>query len=199
MKPRSDARLQLIGVVSRALAIPAPEARFSGWLRIGLTAGTIAISVNTGLLKAADWMHVDIGHGGLLELVREMIERLADSDSAPAARRLLSLPVFATPSFKIGFHAVIGLLMALFYTRVMEPLLLPQRLAPWVKGSVYALLLWMANAAIVLPALGQGFAGSRALSIGGLLYFAFAHTVFFLILAWVTAVLRPPPGPFLPR
>ena len=197
MKRRSDARLQSIDDVSRALAIPAREARFSGWLRIGLTAGLMAIVVNTGLLEAADRMHVVIGHGGLLEFLRRMIEWLADPDSAPEARRLVSLPVFATPSFKIGFHVVVGLLMALFYTRVMEPLLLPQRLAPWLKGSVYALLLWVANATIVLPALGQGFAGSQALSIGGMLYFAFAHTVFFLILAWVTAVLRPLPGPLL--
>ena len=168
---------------------PARERGFAGWIRIGLTAGAIAIVVNTLLLKAADWMHVDIGHGGLLELVHRMIvEGVAALDPA-LTRQAGFKQVLVAPSFKIGFHAAVGLLMALFYTGVLEPQV-PQRLSPALKGFAYALLLWVANAAIVLPALGQGFAGCRVLHIGGMLYFAFAHTAFFLILAWMTALLQ---------
>ena len=190
MKGPSHARLQSSSDASSVLGARAVDDRVAGWLRVGLVAGTIAIAVNTGLLKAADWLHLDISHGGLLTLLLRLIGRLARPDSSPTEWLLLYLPAFATPSFKIGFHIVVGMLMALFYTRVLEPLLLPQRFAPWLKGSVYALLLWLANAAIVLPGLDQGFAGSHVLRIGGMLYFAGAHTAFFLILAWVTALLR---------
>ena len=54
---------------------------------------------------------------------------------------------------------------------------------PWVKGIVYSLLLWLANAFIVLPWIGEGVAGSRHLDLAGMVYFGFAHTVFFLALA----------------
>ena len=176
----------------------ARETFFAGWIRIGLTAGAIAIVVNTLLLRAADWMHIDIGHGGLLELVhRTIVDGVTALDPALTGPAGFSR-VLVAPSFKIGFHAAVGLLMALFYTGVLEPRL-PQRLSAGLKGFTYALLLWVANAAIVLPALGQGFAGCRVLHVGGMLYFAFAHTAFFLTLAWMTALLQArdgaPPAP----
>lgn len=55
--------------------------------------------------------------------------------------------------------------------------------SPWRKGAVYAAAVWLANAFIVLPWIGEGIAGHRYLTFAGMAYFAFAHTVFFLLLA----------------
>src|SRR5262245_31099174 len=63
--------------------------------------------------------------------------------------------------FKTGFHIVVGLLMAL--------------------------LAWLANALIVLPWIGEGIARSLYLSADGMIYFAAAHTVFFVLLALLYA------------
>lgn len=165
------------------------DGRRHGWLTAGLAAGSIAILVNSLLLEIADWLHINIGHGGLLQLLHHSIgPKLAvlgvSKDWAAAG-----LPSVATPTFKIGFHIAVGLLMALFYAGVLEPLL-PRRLTALGQGLLYALLVWLANAAIILPGLGQGFAGWRVLTTGGMLYFGFAHTVFFVLLALLYARFR---------
>ena len=80
--------------------------------------------------------------------------------------------------------------MAMVYGLLLEPLL-TRTLPAATKGLLYALLVWLANAAMVLPALGQGFAGIHVLSVDGVLYFAFAHTMFFLLLALVYERLHP--------
>jgi hypothetical protein len=92
----------------------------------------------------------------------------------------LSLPASDTHAFKTAFHIVVGLLMAVFYAYVLDPMLPGSAL---VKGLLYALLVWLANAFIVLPWIGEGVAGSAFLSAAGMLYFAAAHTVFFVLLA----------------
>jgi len=74
--------------------------------------------------------------------------------------------------------------MAVFYAYVVEPLLPGTAL---VKGLLYALLIWLANAFIVLPWIGEGIAGSANISLGGMIYFAVAHTVFFVLLALLYA------------
>jgi hypothetical protein len=79
----------------------------------------------------------------------------------PWRRRLwaaLHLPAADTHAFKTGFHIVVGLLMAVFYAFLLEPILPGSALA---KGLVFALLVWLANAFIVLPWIGEGLAGSR--------------------------------------
>jgi hypothetical protein len=66
-------------------------------------------------------------------------------------------PAPATRTFQVGFHILVGLMMALFYAFVLEPAM------PWsttVKGLVYLAVVWLVNALIVLPATGEGFAGS---------------------------------------
>ena len=52
-----------------------------------------------------------------------------------------------------------------------------------MKGFVYAALVYLLNAALVLPLLGEGFAGIRSLTPVGIVAFAIAHTAFFLTLA----------------
>lgn len=53
----------------------------------------------------------------------------------------------------------------------------------WRRGAMYGALVWLANACVVLPIIHQGFAGYRVISVGGMLYFACVHMVFFLLCA----------------
>lgn len=59
---------------------------------------------------------------------------------------------------------------------------------------LYAAAAWIANAVIVLPLLGEGLVGSHALSGGGMVYFAAAHTVFFVLLAILFPRMARPPS-----
>jgi hypothetical protein len=149
-------------------------------LGASLLAGLIAIVVNTLLLEAADWIPLVTARGGLLKLLKiyfsEPLARVGVADLWAS----LHLPGPDSGAFKSGFHILVGLLMAAFYAFVLEPVL-PG--SPLVKGLIYALLVWLANAFIVLPWIGEGIAGSRYLSAAGMLYFAMAHTVFFVGLA----------------
>jgi hypothetical protein len=58
------------------------------------------------------------------------------------------------------------------------------------KGSAYALVVWLLNAAVVLPATGDGFAGSAHLSLADMIWFAGAHTLFFVLLAGLYGRLK---------
>jgi hypothetical protein len=91
------------------------------------------------------------------------------------------LPAHAA-GFQTGFHLFVGILMALLYAYVLEPRL-PR--GPWLRGFLYALAVWLLNAVVVLPATGEGFAGSMHLTLAGMIWFAAAHTVFFLLLSVV--------------
>lgn len=88
--------------------------------------------------------------------------------------------------FKPDF-VFVGLLMALFYAYVLEPIL-PGK--PLVKGLTYAAIVWLLNAFLVLPLIGEGIAGSRYLGLAGMTGFAFIHTVFFVLLALLYARFR---------
>ena len=149
-------------------------------LGASLLAGLIAIVVNTAMLEAADWIPLVTARGGLLKLLRMYLSVPLTSLGLADPWTALTLPAPDTHAFKTGFHIVVGLLMALFYAYVLEPMLPGPAL---VKGLLYALLVWLANAFIVLPWIGEGIAGSAFLSAGGMLYFAAAHTVFFVLLA----------------
>ena len=98
-----------------------------------------------------------------------------------------ALPIPAGRAFQAGFHIVVGLAMALLYALVLEPVL---RGPSWLRGLIYAVAVWLANAAVVLPATGEGFAGSRHLTLAGMVWFAAAHTLFFVVLAVLYARLR---------
>jgi hypothetical protein len=156
-----------------------------------LLAGLIAIVVNTVLLEAADWIPLVTARGGLLKLLKmyfgEPLASLGVADHWAA----LHLPGPDTHEFKPGFHIVVGLLMAVFYAYVLEPILSGSAL---VKGLLYALLVWLANAFVVLPWIGEGIAGSAFLSAAGMIYFAAVHTVFFVLLAVLYARFTAPRG-----
>lgn len=149
-------------------------------LGASLLAGLIAIVANTALLEAADWIPLVTARGGLLKLLKMYLSTPLTSLGIADFWAALNLPAPDTHAFKTGFHIVVGLLMALFYANVLEPMLPGSAL---LKGLLYALLVWLANAFIVLPWIGEGIAGSAFLSAGGMLYFAAAHTLFFVLLA----------------
>ena len=77
--------------------------------------------------------------------------------------------------------------MALFYAYLLEPML---KAPAWRKGLLYAVGMWILNAMVVLPATGQGFAGRANLTAAGMIWFALAHTVFFVLLAILYEAVR---------
>lgn len=131
-----------------------------------LLAGAVAIALNTAALAAADLVPLATAHGGLLRLLVMLTGG--------------ALPIPAGSAFQAGFHIAVGLMMALLYALVLEPML---RGPSWLRGLIYAVAVWLANAGVVLPATGEGFAGSRHLSLAGMAWFAAAHTLFFIVLA----------------
>lgn len=148
-----------------------PWARFPA----AMVAGAAAIILNTLALKAADFVSLETARGGLLRLLRPMF---------PLQLRTPA----GDPRFQVGFHLVVGMLMALVYAYALEPRL---KGGPWSKGLLYAFGVWLLNALVVLPATGEGFAGSAHLGFAGMGWFAAAHTLFFVWLSgmygWLTS------------
>lgn len=149
-----------------------------------LLAGAVAIAVNTALLAVADWIPLVTARGGLLKLLTIYLGPALSRAGVGPGWAGLGLPVPGGMTFQFGFHIVVGLAMALLYGVALEPVL-PGR--PWWKGLMYAVVAWLANALIVLPWLGEGIAGSRNLGVPGMVYFAAAHTVFFVLMAGLFA------------
>jgi len=81
--------------------------------------------------------------------------------------------------------------MAVFYAFVIEPILSGTAL---VKGLVYALLAWLANALIVLPWIGEGIAGSLYLSADHDLFRGSPHRFFHVARAALCALLATKKG-----
>ena len=145
-----------------------------------LIAGGIAIAVNTILLAAADWIPLVTAHGGLLKLLTTYLARPVLSIGLGELWSNLGLPSPANHVFQTGFHVVVGLAMAVLYALAIEPLLTGDA---WKKGLIYAFFVWLANAVVVLPWIGEGIAGNRSLEAAGMIYFAAAHTIFFVLMA----------------
>ena len=143
-----------------------PTAKRTILLRIAgsLYAGTIAIALNEAALLGANLVHLQTAHGGLLKLFVQ----------------LTGVPAPHDDTFNIGFHVTVGLIMAVVYGLVLQPL---WRGPPWLLGLAYAAVVWIANAFVLLPLIGQGIAGSATLSTAGILWFAAAHTLFFISLS----------------
>lgn len=154
----------------------------------GLSAGGVAIVANMLALRAAVAIPLATAHGGLLRLIRPWFEPPLRALGLSSLWTGIGGPSSYAPAFQAGFHLAVGLAMALFYAFALEPVL-PGGKA-WVKGLIYAAFVWVLNAAIILPALGEGFAGGAHLTMAGMIWFAAAHTLFFLLLAIVYARLR---------
>lgn len=147
-------------------------------------AGAIAIAINSGILQLADWIPLQTAHGGLLKLITQLLGGQLNGSALAGFWLSVGLPPPDSAVFKLGFHMLVGLLMAEFYAFVLEPILVGNA---WRKGLIYALIVWLANAFILLPLTGEGIAGSRHLSLAGMVYFAVAHSVFFVLLSFIYA------------
>ncbi|MYM73859.1 hypothetical protein GTP56_16835 [Duganella sp. FT134W] len=133
------------------------------------------------LLKAADFVAVQTGHGGLLRVISPLAARLLEPAGVSAWWRAVGGPGVGTAVFQDSFHFVVGIGMALAYVLLLEPRLSGSF---WRKGLLYALAIWLLNAFLILPLSGEGIAGSAHLVLSGMLWFAIAHTAFFVLLAF---------------
>ena len=159
----------------------------TGSLRAALLAGLVAVLVNTALLDLARLIPLEVQGGGLLKLLKLGLGDLLARTSLPEAWNRLHFPAPDSAIFKAVFHIAVGLVMAVVYAVVVEPVL---RGPAWLKGLLYALLAWLLNAFALLPSIGEGIAGHDKVSGAGIVYYAVAHTVFFVLVALLYARFR---------
>lgn len=170
-------RQPVIGQVHPAIG---PRRSYSHIIAAALSAGGVAIAINTVVLFAASSIPLVTAHGGLLTVIKLLAGKLLVASGVAGLWQAAHLPEVRSMIFQVGFHVVIGLGMAVFYALMVEPRLGG---AAWRKGLIYAVAIWLLNAFLILPAIGEGIAGSHSITMGGMLYFAMAHTIFFLVLA----------------
>jgi len=151
-----------------------------------LVAGAIAITINILLLNICDAFGIVTARGGLQRLVRLWLGGPLTQIGVADVWAATGLPGPDTAIFRTGFKVSVGLGMAVFYALVVDPFMGGGAL---LKGLVYALFVWLINAFVVLPLLGEGIAGARLLTALGMVSFAAAHTVFFVVLAYLYAGL----------
>ena len=146
---------------------------------IAMRAGIVAIAINTAMLTVADSFGLTTARGGLLKLLTNWLAwGLSKSDNATRVQWMTSVTKIYL--FQSCFHIVIGLVMALLFIKLAAALIEQHAV---LTGLFAALAVWLINAIVILPALGEGFAGGRSLTAAGKVYFAVAHTAFFLILS----------------
>lgn len=148
-------------------------------VRYALLAGSIAIAVNMLLLRWSAKAGLQTGQGSLSQLLVWL----------HSGRLMWQLPPIGGipgPVWRPVFHVIVGLILAVIYALFLEPRL-RKVFTPLVSGLFYALGVWLVNAWIVLPLLGMGIAGESIVRPIGMIYFAFAHTTFFVILSLLYA------------
>ncbi|GAC1427693.1 MAG: hypothetical protein NVSMB6_27830 [Burkholderiaceae bacterium] len=146
--------------------------------RAALLAGLIAILVNTAMLPLGHVLGIDTGDGGLLMFLASHL------GVAPIPWQRGMLALLPMKIWMTAFHVLTGMGMAVFYVGAIVPLL-HRRCSATTMGLIYAGALWLVNAFWILPALGMGVAGLQRLTGAGIAYYALAHTMFFLLLAWL--------------
>jgi hypothetical protein len=158
-----------------------------GRLAPALISGSTAIVLNTLALKCADFIPLATARGGLLRLLSSWFAAPLTGMGVASAWLRAGAPAPTSPVFQTGFHLVVGIAMALVYAYALEPVL---PCGDARKGAIYAIGAWLLNAAVVLPATGEGFAGSAHLTFAGMIWFAAAHGLFFMMLAMTYGALR---------
>jgi hypothetical protein len=151
-------------------------------------AGAIALVVTFSLLGLADWLGIVTARGGFQRLVKIWTGPALQSSGVAKLWSDLHIPDPSSALFQDAFKVAVGLGFALIYVAI-------KRYLPGTaiaKGLTYALIIWLINAGVVLPVLGQGFAGANTLTATGIIAFAIAHTSFFIILAILVE------GPIIP-
>jgi hypothetical protein len=152
-------------------------------LGAALSAGSVAVAVNTILLAGGDAVGFSMAKGGLLRLLRDTLVALMKVTGLGASSAGLAAATSGVV-FQTGFHVLLGLGMALGYAFVIEPRV-PG--SPLGKSLLYAASVWLINALLVLPLTGEGVAGSAHLGAPAMLGFALAHTLFFILLGTLYA------------
>lgn len=140
--------------------------RLSARLQAATITGFMAILVNTAILIAADHLHIVTTRGGLLTRLLKLI-----GSSAPK--------ITTTWGFQQFFHIASGVGMAVAHAISFGDM----PISAVLKGLFTAAFVWFLNACIILPIIGQGFGGCHVLTWLGMLIFALAHTVFFVLTA----------------
>jgi hypothetical protein len=158
-----------------------------GRLGPALIAGSLAIALNTLALQAADLVPLATAKGGLLRLLSSWFSGPLTEIGIASAWLRAGAPPPGGPLFQTGFHLFVGMMMALFYAYVLEPVLPPNDVR---NGAMFAIVAWLLNAVVVLPMTGEGVAGAAHLTLAGILWFAAAHGLFFMVLAVLYGGLR---------
>jgi hypothetical protein len=94
---------------------------FRSRLTPAVVAGSLAISLNTVVLKAADLIHLPTAHGGLLRLLSFGFSKPLQQSGIASIWWAFGAPALATQTFQIGFHILVGLMMALFMRSCSSP------------------------------------------------------------------------------
>jgi hypothetical protein len=176
------AELMCWGSMRQGLKSQHPVRQYAG----ALLAGCAGLAINIALLNTADHFGVVTARGGFQKLAKLWFSMPLVTTGVASLWSGIGLPAPETGLFMVSFKVGVGLCMSAIY-----PVIEPRLPGNWVtKGLAYAAAVWLANAAIVLPLLGEGFAGYRSLTPGGMAWFAFAHTAFFLILAYIFPMTR---------
>jgi hypothetical protein len=160
-------------------------------LTASIIAGALAIFVNTLALMLADVISLPTAHGGLLRLTSPWFTPLLAGLGLTDVWSRIGGPPSASPVFQTGFHIAVGIAMSIFYAFAVEPL---DEARPITVALALAAIIWIANAAVVLPLIGEGFAGSAHLTLAGIAWFAAAHTLFFVAVALIYRSLRSCPS-----
>lgn len=144
-------------------------------------AGFIAVSVHTVLLLAARAFDLQVGSGGLLGLLRNA---WGDRFQALGIGRIWSgagLPLPGSTAFWILFHVLVGILLALIYAWLFEPRL---KGSGQRRGVLFAQLPWILHSAVLMPLVGNGFAGYHVLPLVGIAWFFVANAVYGALLGF---------------
>lgn len=123
------------------------DVREDEWLREGIVAGFIATFAMTVILAAAYGLAQAIGDEDGPTLLR-WFWNLAHN---PVTDRPENAPFIA-----IGLNLLVGLVLALIYTRFAEPALAGPG---WQKGMLFSLIPWVISIVAFLPVMGGGFLG----------------------------------------
>ena len=143
-------------------------------------AGLLGLTINTAFLKLAPLIHFHPGSGGLLQLLLLYATRWEPWTLAALHRVGLEKP--PTEFGFLWFHYLTGMVMIFFYFYVFSRYI---RGPWWGKATIFSVLLWIVNAAFVLPQLGEGFAGIHKTPVSGVIYFFMANWLFVVASAFL--------------
>lgn len=155
--------------------------------KAAISAGLIAISVNTILLKVAAPLGIRAESGGLLRLCVLRAREPLGRTQIPARWESMGLPGPRSLPFWLAFHYGTGFVMVGLYVRVVRSRLPGSGL---VKGSLFSLGPWLVNGLAVVPRLGQRPFGVSTLRPSGIAYFFWVNWLFGAILGVLYERLR---------